>query len=83
MSLRDPERADAAFAVDEVVKRTLEAWGKARDADAGRRGLGEAMDVLSEGQASQLRQRLAEISLGMLFVLEHGPQKKKPARRRR
>ncbi len=83
MTLRDTERADAAFAVDEAVKRALEGWGKARDPELGRAMLAEAADRMTPDQRAQLRARLAEVSLGILFVLENAPQKAKRARTRR
>lgn len=70
MTLRDQDRAGKAFEVDEVVRRVLVAWGKERDSEIGRLNLRRAADRLSEEQRLQLVERLAEISLGLLHVLD-------------
>lgn len=70
MSLRDSDRAGRAFEVDEAVRRILAAWGKERDSEIGRMNLRRAAERLSDEQRVQLVERLAEISLGMLFILE-------------
>jgi hypothetical protein len=70
MSLRDRGRAGAAFDVDEAVGRALAAWGKARDSDLGRLQLARAVQRMRPEQRAQLADRLAEISLALLFVLE-------------
>lgn len=70
MSLRDSDRAGRAFEVDEAVRRILAAWGKERDSEIGRLNLRRAAERLNDEQRVQLVDRLAEISLGMLFALE-------------
>lgn len=70
MSLRDSDRAGRAFEVDEAVRRILAAWGKERDSEIGRMNLRRAAERLNDEQRVQLVERLAEISLGMLFILE-------------
>ena len=70
MSLRDSDRAGRAFEVDEAVRRILAAWGKERDSEIGRLNLRRAAERLNDEQRVQLVERLAEISLGMLFALE-------------
>ena len=70
MSLRDSDRAGRAFEVDEAVRRILAAWGKERDSEIGRLNLRRAAERLNDEQRVQLIERLAEISLGMLFALE-------------
>lgn len=73
MSLRDPDRAGSAFEVDEPVRRILAAWGAERDSDIGRLNLSRASKKLRPEQQIQLRQRLAEVSLGVLFTIEQSP----------
>jgi len=70
MSLRDPGRAGQTFQVDDAVRRALAAWGKERDSEIGRLNLARAAQKLTADQRIQLHQRLAEISLGLLFVLQ-------------
>ena len=72
MSLRDEDRADRSFGVDDAVRRALAAWGKERDSDIGRVNLARAAERLTADQRRQLVERLAEISLGLLFGLETG-----------
>ncbi len=74
MSLRDPDRASASFEVDEAVRRILAGWGKERDSDIGRLNLSRAYRKLRPEQQAQLRQRLAEISLGVLFTIEQSEE---------
>ncbi len=69
MSLRDPQRAGTAFQVDDAVRRALAAWGKERDSEIGRLNLARAASKMTPEQQAQLRMRLAEISLGLLFTL--------------
>lgn len=71
MSLRDKNRAQQTFGVDEAVARILSAWGKERDSDIGRLNLARAAARLRPDQREQLVDRLAEISLGLLFSLKH------------
>lgn len=69
MSLRDTGRTGKTFEVDEPVRRILAAWGKERDSEIGRLNLRRAADKLEPAQKQQLVERLAEISLGLLYVL--------------
>lgn len=69
MSLRDQQRSAKAFEVDDQVRKILAAWGKERDSEIGRLNLRRAADRLAPEQKQQLVERLAEISLGLLFVL--------------
>ncbi len=70
MSLRDRDRADQVFGVDDAVRRALAAWARERDSDIGRLNLTRAAERMSDEQRRQLVERLAEISLGLLFGLE-------------
>jgi hypothetical protein len=70
MSLRDEDRAGRAFEIDENVRKILAAWGKERDSEIGRMNLRRAAERLNDEQRAQLIERIAEISLGMLFALE-------------
>jgi hypothetical protein len=70
VSLRDQDRSARAFEVDEAVRRILVAWGKERDSEIGRLNLRRAAEKLSPEQRAQLVERLAEISLGLLYVLD-------------
>lgn len=70
MSLRDRLRANETFAVDDAVKRVLAKWAKERDSEVGRRNLESAVRRLNAEQRRQLTARLAEISLGLLYVLD-------------
>lgn len=72
MSLRDRDRSSRAFEIDEPVRRILAAWGKERDSDIGRMNLRRAAEKLDPQQRLQLIERLAEVSLGLLYVLELG-----------
>jgi hypothetical protein len=56
--------------LDDSVRRILVAWGKERDSDIGRLNLRRSAERLSPELRMQLVQRLAEISLGLLYVLE-------------
>jgi hypothetical protein len=69
VTLRDRDRSAKAFELDDAVKRALEAWGKERDTEIGLLNLKRAASKLSPEQRAQLVGRLAEISLGQLFVL--------------
>lgn len=77
MSLRDQKRTQQAFEIDDAVKRILAAWAKERDSDVGRLNLQRAAQRLDDPQRAQLVARLAEISLGLLYVLEKGPTRPK------
>jgi hypothetical protein len=70
MNLRDAGRSGKAFEVDEAVRRILVAWGKERDSEIGRMNLRRAADKLNDEQRRQLVERLAEISLGILCVVD-------------
>ncbi len=70
MSLRDPNRAGQSFEVDDAVRRVLKAWSKERDSQVGLLNLKRAVSKLTEPQRLQLIERLAEISLGQLYVLQ-------------
>jgi hypothetical protein len=69
LSLRDPNRSEGSFQIDDAVRRVLAAWGRERDSEIGRLNLSRAHARLTEEQRQQLRARLAEISLGLLFTL--------------
>ncbi len=71
MSLFDSDRAGKAFALDDAVRRVLAAWSRERDTEIGRLNLKRAFSKLNPDQRAQLIGRLAEISLGQLFVLAH------------
>ena len=74
MSLRDKQRGAQTFEIDDAVKRILAAWAKERDSDVGRLNLQRAAQRLDDRQRAQLIERLAEIGLGLLYVLEkQGP----------
>jgi hypothetical protein len=71
MSLRDKLRAQRTFDVDEQVKKVLARWSKERGAEGGGlKGLERAVKKLNGPQRAQLVERMAEISLGLLFVME-------------
>lgn len=70
MSLRDKQRSAQTFEIDDAVKRILAAWAKERDSDVGRLNLQRAAQRLDDRQRAQLIERLAEIGLGLLYVLE-------------
>jgi len=72
MSLRDRLRANQSFEVDEPVRKVLARWSKQRGTKAGLRDLEQGVRRLSPAQRRQLVDRLAEISLGLLFVIERG-----------
>jgi hypothetical protein len=69
MSLRDSGRSGQAFELDDAVRRVLAAWSQERDTDIGHLNLKRAASKLTVEQKAQLIGRLAEISLGQLFVL--------------
>lgn len=73
MSLRDTDRADQTFGVDDAVRRALSAWSRERDSDIGRLNLARAAERMSDEQRRQLVERLAEIALGLLFGLDGNP----------
>ena len=81
MSLRDRDRADQTFGVDDAVRRALGAWARERDSDIGRLNLARAAERMSDEQRRQLVERLAEISLGLLFGLEGRTQARTRGRR--
>jgi len=70
LSLRDKDRAQAHFAIDESLGKILAQWSQERDSDIGRLNLSRASARLRPEQKAQLIERLAEISLALLFVLE-------------
>lgn len=70
MSLRDKLRANQAFEVDDAVRKVLARWSKERGAPGAIRNLEQGVRRLSPEQRRQLVDRLAEISLGLLFVLD-------------
>lgn len=70
MSLRDRLRANEAFEVDEPVRRVLARWSKERGTKLGLANLEAGLRRLDGKQRKQLVDRLAEISLGLLFVIE-------------
>jgi hypothetical protein len=70
MSLRDKNRANKHFAIDESLGKILGQWSKERDSDIGRLNLSRAAARLRPEQKAQLIERLAEISLALLFVLD-------------
>ena len=70
MSLRDKDRADAQFAIDDSLGKILGRWSKERDSDIGRLNLSRSAAKLKPEQKRQLTERLAEISLALLFVLQ-------------
>lgn len=69
MSLRDPGRSAQSFELDDAVRRVLAAWSKERDTEIGLLNLKRAAAKLTQDQKRQLAGRLAEISLGQLFIL--------------
>ena len=79
MSLRDPKRAGQSFGVEEPVRRALAAWGRERDSEIGRLNLARAAAKMTEDQRMQLIERLAEVSLGLLFTLLEGGASATPA----
>ena len=70
MSLRDKARAGTEYSIDESLGKILSQWSKERDSDIGRLNLSRAAARLKPEQKAQLIERLAEISLALLFVLE-------------
>lgn len=68
MGLKDRLRGPA-FEMDDAVRRTLQAWGKEKDPALGRLVLKRALLRMKPEQKAQLAQRLAEVSLGQLFIL--------------
>ncbi len=71
MSLR--ERRPGAFQVDDAVRRALAAWSRERDPDLKAWALRRASERLGAAQRQALIERLAEISLGALAVIERAP----------
>ena len=74
MSLRDKNRAQAHFAIDESLGKILGKWSQERDSDIGRLNLSRAAARLRPDQKVQLIERLAEVSLAMLFVLHEAAE---------
>lgn len=70
MSLRDRLRANQSFEVDDAVRKVLARWSKERGTKAGLRNLEQGIRRLDPEQRRQLVDRLAEISLGLLFVID-------------
>ena len=70
MSLRDRRRAGQAFEVDEAVRRVLARWSKERGTPLGLSNLEAGLRKLDLSQRRQLVDRLAEVSLGLLFIIE-------------
>ncbi len=70
MSLRDRLRANQAFEVDDAVRKVLARWSKDQGAHTGLVNLEQGVLRLNLKQRRQLADRLAEISLGMLFAIE-------------
>jgi hypothetical protein len=66
----------ADFQVDPRVRKLLADWGRERGTEPGLLELGRQAKKLDSDQKEQLTRRLAEISLGMLFVLcqTHRPE---------
>lgn len=69
MSLRDPGRSAQSFDLDDAVRRVLAAWSRERDTEIGLLNMKRAVAKLTPEQKRQLAGRLAEISLGQLFVI--------------
>ncbi len=69
MSLFDKKRSGEAFELDDAVRRVLAAWSQERDTEIGVLNLKRAAAKLTKEQKEQLIGKLAEISLGQLFVL--------------
>lgn len=72
MSLFDKRRAQQRFDVDEQVKKVLARWSKERHTPHGLDNLEKGMRKLTGEQRVMLIDRLAEISLGVFFVIEKG-----------
>jgi hypothetical protein len=70
VSLRDRLRTQETFEVDDAVRRVLKEWSQEKASDVGRLNLARAAKRLSPEQRNVLIARLAEISLGVLAVLE-------------
>ncbi len=70
MSLRDRLRANQTFEVDDAVRKVLARWSKEQGTRAGLANLEQGVRRLTLKQRRQLADRLAEISLGMLFIIE-------------
>lgn len=75
---RRPTRRSSRYEMDDAVRRILVAWGKERDSEIGRLNLKRAARKLKPEQRRELVERLAEISLGLLFALEHVSEKQTP-----
>ncbi|MCB9645511.1 MAG: hypothetical protein H6730_02780 [Deltaproteobacteria bacterium] len=71
MSLRDKLRSQRTFDVDDQVKKVLAKWSKERSTEGGGlKNLERAVKKLNGPQRALLVERMAEISLGLLFVME-------------
>lgn len=70
MSLRDRLRANQTFEIDDAVRKVLARWSKEQGTRAGLANLEQGVRRLTLKQRRQLADRLAEISLGMLFIIE-------------
>lgn len=57
------------FVVDPKVRKLLGEWGQARGTEVGLMDLSRQAQRLTPEQREQLMDRLAEISLGLLFVI--------------
>lgn len=58
------------FEIDDAVRRALAAWGQERDPDIGRLNLKRAFAKLTVEKKAQLIERVAEISLAQLLVID-------------
>jgi hypothetical protein len=75
MSLRGPRGAAGPGGVDDAVRRALANWSREHDRAIAALELRRAADRLSPAQRRALVERLAEISLGLLAVLDrNGPE---------
>jgi predicted N-formylglutamate amidohydrolase len=74
MSLRDRLRANQAFEVDDAVRKVLKRWSKEQGSRSALVNLEQGVLRLTLKQRRQLADRLAEISLGMLFAIEQSEQ---------
>lgn len=73
MGLKDRLRGPA-FELDDAVRRVLVEWGKEHDPALSRLVLKRALMKLKPEQKKQLMQRLAEVALGQLFILDKEAQ---------
>ncbi len=69
MNLRGKGTQD--FALDDAVKRILVTWSQERDSEVGRLNLQRAVQKLTPAKRQQLIERLAEVSLGLLAVIDY------------